>query len=125
LAVNNSSSPRTPLFGQTPPSTASQASSFSMSGAHPPPPPLSAVGRIQFGQQQEAPASSLCPVCHAAMCRGQATVTSECNHTFHLRCIASRYWPRSVCPVCSARWRDCVSLAPPPYLPLFLATPRV
>ncbi|XP_039849991.1 E3 ubiquitin-protein ligase WAV3-like [Panicum virgatum] len=48
-----------------------------------------------------------CPVCHGAMGRGQATVTSECNHTFHLRCFSG-----TVCPVCGARWRDEVTVAP-------------
>jgi hypothetical protein len=43
------------------------------------------------------------------MGRGQATVTSECAHTFHLRCFSG-----SVCPVCGARWRDVVTTVTPP-----------
>jgi hypothetical protein len=53
------------------------------------------------------PQSSSCCVCYGAIGRGQATVTSECNHTFHLRCISG-----SVCPVCSAQWRDEVTVTP-------------
>ncbi|GJM92540.1 hypothetical protein PR202_ga09018 [Eleusine coracana subsp. coracana] len=72
-----------------------------------------------------------CSVCHGAMGRGQATITSECNHTFHLRCFSG-----SVCPVCGARWRDQVTVSrpsssqvnpfsnPPPLFPQVNVTPR-
>ncbi|KAL6658810.1 hypothetical protein ACP70R_002850 [Stipagrostis hirtigluma subsp. patula] len=49
-----------------------------------------------------------CPVCSGGMGHGQAIFTAECSHTFHLRCV-----PGSVCPVCSARWRDAPAAATP------------
>ncbi|RCV28170.1 hypothetical protein SETIT_5G384000v2 [Setaria italica] len=64
------------------------------------------------------PQSSSCCVCHGAIGRGQATVTSECNHTFHLRCISG-----SVCPVCSAHWRDEVTVTPSQPRPVLFPLP--
>ncbi|CAL4953635.1 unnamed protein product [Urochloa decumbens] len=54
-----------------------------------------------------APPTPSCSACHGAIDRGQATVTSECNHTFHLGCISG-----NVCPACSAQWRDEVTVTP-------------
>ncbi|CAO2170889.1 unnamed protein product [Urochloa humidicola] len=92
-----------------------------------------------FGPQQKAPPATLNPfwldssppaaqsspspppsgcVCGVAMGPGQATVTSECAHTFHLRCFSG-----SVCPVCGARWRDEVTVTPSPTPPPPLNTP--
>ncbi|KAG2601973.1 hypothetical protein PVAP13_5KG534400 [Panicum virgatum] len=122
-AAANSSS-QTGLFGQTSPSTPNPFSFSFSRPASPPSPP--STGRSLFGQQAPAtpnpfwlssapppPATQTpsCPVCHGAMGRGQATVTSECNHTFHLRCFSG-----TVCPVCGARWRDELNPAssPPP-----------
>ena len=65
-----------------------------------------------------APRPSSCAMCQGAIGRGQATVTSECNHTFHLRCISG-----SVCPVCSARWRDEVTVTPSQPRPLWFPLP--
>ncbi|TVU36471.1 hypothetical protein EJB05_18407, partial [Eragrostis curvula] len=86
-------------------------------------------GTSLFGPTQSATAaqSPSCSVCHSAMGRGQATVTSECNHTFHLRCFSG-----SVCPVCSVRWRDEVTVtrsspftSSPPQPSLFERPPRI
>ncbi|CAL4974903.1 unnamed protein product [Urochloa decumbens] len=112
--------------------SASQATSspFSISsGGHatPPPPPRSqpsGPGRSLFGVQAAPPAATpnpfwlgssppppSCCVCGGAMSGGQATVASECAHTFHLRRFSG-----SVCPVCGARWCDEVTVtsSPPP-----------
>ncbi|CAL4955306.1 unnamed protein product [Urochloa decumbens] len=107
--------------------------SISLGGqATPPPPPRSqpsGPGRSLFGVQAAPPAATpnpfwlgssppasqspppSCCVCGGAMSGGQATVTSECAHTFHLRCFSG-----SVCPVCGARWRDEVTVTPSPPL---------
>ncbi|KAF0914860.1 hypothetical protein E2562_032784 [Oryza meyeriana var. granulata] len=45
-------------------------------------------------------------LCHGIIDHSQSTVTSECNHTFHLRCFSG-----SVCPFCNARWRDTVAVS--------------
>ncbi|CAL4960418.1 unnamed protein product [Urochloa decumbens] len=101
-ALSSTSQTTTGLFGQPSPSPTQNSSSgfsFSFPQAQPassPPSPPSAT---------QEPS---CPVCHGAMGRGHATVTSECSHTFHLRCCSG-----SVCPVCGARWRDEVTVAPP------------
>ncbi|CAO2195276.1 unnamed protein product [Urochloa humidicola] len=124
-AAASSSSQTTSLFGFGQPSpTQNPSSGFSFifpraPPASPPSPPSTETSL--FGQQAPAtpnpfwlgsapPATQApsCPVCHGAMGRGHATVTSECSHTFHLRCFSG-----SVCPVCGARWRDEVTVAPP------------
>ncbi|CAO2182326.1 unnamed protein product [Urochloa humidicola] len=88
------------LFGQkAPPSATPKQNPFWIS--HAPPTPQ--------------PSSSSCSVCHGAVGRGEATVTSECNHTFHLSCVSGR---NSVCPACSAQWRDEVTVAPSQPRPL-------
>nr|CAB3478865.1 unnamed protein product [Digitaria exilis] len=106
-------------FGAQQSSPPSTSPSF---GAQQASPPLS-TGRSLFAQQAPAttpnpfwlhstpPATPSCAVCHGAIGGGQATVTSECSHTFHLRCFSG-----SVCPVCGARWRDEVTVgqSPPP-----------
>ncbi|XP_025814333.1 E3 ubiquitin-protein ligase WAV3-like [Panicum hallii] len=131
-AAANSSS-QTCLFGQTSPSTTQNPFSFSFSGPQPasPPSPLS-TGRSLFGQQTQSTLNPFwldsappamrtpsCAVCHGATGRGQATVTSECDHTFHLRCFSG-----SVCPVCGARWRYEVTVAQSPPLNPTSSPPR-
>ncbi|CAO1944404.1 unnamed protein product [Urochloa humidicola] len=127
-AASSSSSQTTSLFGQPSPSptqTRSSGFSFGIPRAQPASPPsLPSTGTSLFVQPTpatpnpfwlgSAPAATQapsCPVCHGAMGREHATVTSECSHKFHLRCCSG-----SVCPVCAARWRDEVTVAssPPP-----------
>ncbi|CAL4953636.1 unnamed protein product [Urochloa decumbens] len=129
-ALSSTSQTTTGLFGQPSPSpTQNSSSGFSFSfpqaqpASSPPSPP--SIGTSLFGQPAPATPNPFwlgstpsatqepsCPVCHGAMGRGHATVTSECSHTFHLRCCSG-----SVCPVCGARWRDEVTVAPPASLP--------
>ncbi|CAO1942291.1 unnamed protein product [Urochloa humidicola] len=103
-------------FVQTPPLMPMPSSLFA--GARPPP-----YGGSLFGQKAPpampkqnpfwlsnappTPQPSSCSACNGAIGSGQASVTSECNHTFHLRCISG-----SVCPACSAQWRDEVTVTP-------------
>ncbi|KAL6614155.1 hypothetical protein ACP70R_036425 [Stipagrostis hirtigluma subsp. patula] len=107
-----------PSFAPAPASATTSTFSYSIAGARPSSPP--SFGTSLFGPQppaasnpfrldpaQPAAQSPSCAVCRGVMGRGQATVTSECNHTFHLRCFSG-----SVCPVCSARWRDEVTVMP-------------
>ncbi|CAL4960416.1 unnamed protein product [Urochloa decumbens] len=104
-------------FAQTPPLMPRPSSLFA--GAPPPP----RYGGSLCGQKEQpatpkqnpfwlshappTPQPSSCSACHGSIGRGQATVTSECNHTFHLGCISG-----SVCPACSAQWRDDVTVTP-------------
>nr|CAB3474835.1 unnamed protein product [Digitaria exilis] len=46
--------------------------------------------------------SSPCDACRGDIGLLQATFTSECAHTFHLRCVSGI----AVCPVCAAKWGD-------------------
>ncbi|KAL6840186.1 hypothetical protein ACP4OV_029996 [Aristida adscensionis] len=106
-AANSSSSS---LFGPPTQATAS-VFSFTFPGGQPTPPP--SFGGSLFAPRPPAtpspfwpdPAPPCCAVCGGIMGRGQASVTSECNHSFHLRCFSG-----SVCPLCSARWRDEVTV---------------
>ncbi|CAO2167001.1 unnamed protein product [Urochloa humidicola] len=122
-AAASSSSQTTSLFGQPSP-TLNRSSGFSFGipraqPASPPSPPSTGTSLFVqpapatpnpfwLGSAPAATQAPSCPVCHGAMGRGHATVTSECSHTFHLRCCSC-----SVCPVCGARWRDEVTVAPP------------
>ncbi|CAO2198217.1 unnamed protein product [Urochloa humidicola] len=123
-------------FSETQATTTSSLN-FSLGRATETPPPSrrsqhSGSGRSLFGTTQQAPPATpnpfwigssppaaqspppppSCCVCGGAMGPGQATVTSECAHTFHLRCFSG-----SVCPVCAARWRDEVTVTPSPPTP--------
>ncbi|KAL6903471.1 hypothetical protein ACP4OV_004284 [Aristida adscensionis] len=45
---------------------------------------------------------------------GQAILTAECSHTFHLHCIVTSVaHGHVVCPLCNARWRDLPVLVRP------------
>ncbi|XP_039851839.1 E3 ubiquitin-protein ligase WAV3-like [Panicum virgatum] len=100
-----------PSFGQTP---SSRGRPFSMLAGRPP----AKQNPFWLGHAPPAPRPSSCTVCQGAIGRGQATVTSECKHTIHLRCISG-----SVCPVCSARWRDEVTVTPSQPRPLWFPLP--
>ncbi|RLN23632.1 hypothetical protein C2845_PM07G28820 [Panicum miliaceum] len=107
--------------GQTPPPPMGRP--FSMLAGAPPPPdggslPPATQNPFWLGHAPPAPRPSSCSACQGAIGRGQATVTSECNHTFHLRCISG-----SVCPVCSARWRDEVTVMPSQPRPVWFPLP--
>ncbi|KAL6614157.1 hypothetical protein ACP70R_036427 [Stipagrostis hirtigluma subsp. patula] len=54
--------------------------------------------------------SSRCDACGGGMGLRQAAFTSECGHTFHLRCVSGS----AACPVCTAPWRDTPAAAPAP-----------
>nr|CAB3478867.1 unnamed protein product [Digitaria exilis] len=51
--------------------------------------------------------SSPCDACRGDIGLLQATLTSECAHTFHLRCVSGA----AVCPVCAAKWSDSPAVA--------------
>lgn len=48
-----------------------------------------------------------CAICLCELGRGQALITAECSHVFHLRCISDNAsHGRRDCPLCKATWRD-------------------
>uniref|UniRef100_A0A0E0FRA1 RING-type domain-containing protein n=1 Tax=Oryza nivara TaxID=4536 RepID=A0A0E0FRA1_ORYNI len=78
------------------------------------PPPQPAGGSTTpFGQTTGFPMRvrpwSSCDKCRGVIDHSQPTVTSECSHTFHLRCFSGSV----ICPACNARWRDTVAVPNP------------
>ncbi|EAZ05447.1 hypothetical protein OsI_27661 [Oryza sativa Indica Group] len=78
------------------------------------PPPQPAGGSTTpFGQTTGFPMRvrpwSSCDKCRGVIDHSQPTVTSECSHTFHLRCFSGSV----ICPACNARWRDTVAMPNP------------
>ncbi|TVU34790.1 hypothetical protein EJB05_16642, partial [Eragrostis curvula] len=114
FAFSSSPAFQTSVFGSSSAQTSSSPFSFNFPGAQ-------TSSSQSFGGSLFGPQPPFCSVCSSFICRGQAAVTSECNHTFHLRCISG-----GTCPVCRAVWRDVVSmqLTPSPPFNAFSRPPQ-